>query len=160
MRDIERLGHLHNDLDNGFQLGSSIIHDSSGDPADLTANGANHIVRRQRSPDPLQLELADWLDLYGVLDFHQYPRTDENLSWLGFVAEPRGDVGNGADGGVVEAPLITNRAKRGEAVAIRSRSQCRARGGSRLPSKLRGRYAIQVPSRRLGALGSPLAPDR
>ena len=116
MRDIERLGHLHNDLDNGFQLGSSIVHDSSGDPADLTANGANHIIRRQRSPDPLQLELADWLDLYGVLDFHQYPRTDENLSWLGFVAKPRGDVGNGADGGVVEAPLITNRAERGEAV--------------------------------------------
>jgi hypothetical protein len=25
--------------------------------------GANHIVRRQRPPNPLQLELADWLDI-------------------------------------------------------------------------------------------------
>ena len=29
---------------------------------------ADHIVRRQRPPDPLQLELTDWLDLHGVLD--------------------------------------------------------------------------------------------
>jgi hypothetical protein len=28
-----------------------------------------NIVRRQRPPDPLQLELADRLDLHGVLDF-------------------------------------------------------------------------------------------
>ena len=34
--------------------------------------GADHIVRRQRSPDPLQLELAYWLDLHGVLDLHQH----------------------------------------------------------------------------------------
>ena len=29
---------------------------------------ADHIVRRQRPPDPLQLELTDGLDLHGILD--------------------------------------------------------------------------------------------
>jgi hypothetical protein len=32
------------------------------------------IIRRQGPPDPLQLELTDWLDLHGVLDLHQYSR--------------------------------------------------------------------------------------
>ena len=31
--------------------------------------GSQNVVRRQRPPDPLQLELADWLDLHGVLAF-------------------------------------------------------------------------------------------
>jgi hypothetical protein len=48
--------------------------------------GSNHIVRRQRPPDPLQLELTDWLDLHGVLDLHQHARTDQDLTRLGFVA--------------------------------------------------------------------------
>jgi hypothetical protein len=26
-----------------------------------------------RPPDPLQLELTDWLDLHGLLDLHQHP---------------------------------------------------------------------------------------
>ena len=55
-------------------------------------NRADHIVRRQGPPDPLQLELTYGLDLYGVLDLHQHSRTDENLPRLGFIAEPRGDV--------------------------------------------------------------------
>ena len=29
---------------------------------------SNYIISRQRPPDPLQLELADWLDLCGMLD--------------------------------------------------------------------------------------------
>jgi hypothetical protein len=32
--------------------------------------GSDHIVRRQRTPDPLQRELTDRLDLHGVLDLH------------------------------------------------------------------------------------------
>ena len=79
-------------------------------------NSGHHIVRRQRPPDPLQLELAHWLDLHGVLDLHQHSRTDEDLPRLGFVAKPRGDVGNGADGGVVEAALKADGAERSEAV--------------------------------------------
>jgi hypothetical protein len=53
-------------------------------------NGADHIVRRQGPPDPLQFELTHGLDLHGVLDFHQHSRADEDLTRLGFVAKPRG----------------------------------------------------------------------
>ena len=49
-------------------------------------HGSNHIVRRQRPPDPLQLELTDWLDLHGVLDLRQHSRADEDLTRLGFIA--------------------------------------------------------------------------
>src|SRR5262249_20221423 len=66
---------------------------------------ANHIVRQHRPPDPLQLELTDRLDLDGVLDLHQNSRTDQDLTRLGFVTEPRGDVRYGAYSGVVEASL-------------------------------------------------------
>jgi hypothetical protein len=40
------------------------------------------VVRRQRPPDPLQLELTDRLDPHGVLDRHQHSRTDEHLTRL------------------------------------------------------------------------------
>ena len=53
-----------------------------------------YIVRRQRPPDPLQLELTDRLDFHGILDLRQHARANENLPRLGFVAEPRGDVGS------------------------------------------------------------------
>src|SRR5262249_36279993 len=66
---------------------------------------ANHVVRRQRPPDPFQLELADWLDLHGVLDLRQDARADEDLPWLGFVAKARGNVGHCTDGGIVEPAL-------------------------------------------------------
>ena len=33
----------------------------------LVSRCAGHIIRRQRPPDPLQLELTHWLDLHGVL---------------------------------------------------------------------------------------------
>jgi hypothetical protein len=82
----------------------------------LRNHGSNHIVRRQRPPNPLQLELADWLDLHGVLDLHQHARTDEDLTRLGFVAKARSDVGNGADGGVVEPAFKPDSAQRCEAV--------------------------------------------
>jgi hypothetical protein len=39
------------------------------------------------------------------------------LSWLGLIAQSRGDVGYRSDGGIVEASLITNRAERSEAVS-------------------------------------------
>src|SRR5580704_10416286 len=99
MRDIERRGHLHN----GFRAGevlrpfnierspmkllvSSIVHDSSRDPADLTADGGDHIIRRQRPPDSLQLELANWLDFDSILNVHQHTGADEDLTRFCFVA--------------------------------------------------------------------------
>ena len=70
-----------------------------------------HIVRRQRSPYPLERKLAHGLDLHGILDFCQHPRTNQDLSWLRFIAEARGNIGHRPDGGIVEAPLVTNRAR-------------------------------------------------
>jgi hypothetical protein len=37
---------------------------------------------------PFQLELADRLDLDGILHGHPHTRADENLSRLGFIAKP------------------------------------------------------------------------
>ena len=79
-------------------------------------DAADHIVRRQRPPDPLQLELTDWLDLHGVLDLHQHSRTDEDLPRLGLIAEPRGNIRYRPDSGIVEAPLKADGAERSEAV--------------------------------------------
>ena len=78
--------------------------------------GSKHIVRRQRPPDPLQLEFAYGLDRHGVLNFHQHARTDEDLTRFGFVAEPGGDVGHRPDGGIVEPTLEADSAERSEAV--------------------------------------------
>ena len=58
----------------------------------LDGCGSNHIIRRQRSPDPLQLKLTDRLNLHDILDLHQHSRTDEDLTRFGLIAEPRGDV--------------------------------------------------------------------
>ena len=79
-------------------------------------HGADHIVRRQRSPDPLQRELTHRLDLHGVLDLRQHSRADEDLPRLGFIAQPRGDIGYRPDGGIIEAPLEADGAERGKAV--------------------------------------------
>ena len=80
----------------------------------LVSRCAYHIISRQRPPDPLQLELADRLNRHGVLDLCQHPRTDEDLPRLGFVAEPRRDVGYGPYSGLVEAPLEADGAERSE----------------------------------------------
>ena len=85
----------------------------AGRPASsLHGCGAHHIVRRKRPPDPLQLELADWLDLHGILDLHQHARANENLTGLGLVAKPRGDVGYGSYSGIVKPSLEPNGAER------------------------------------------------
>ena len=82
----------------------------------FSRHGSDYIVCRQGPPDPLQLELAHGFDLHGVLDFHQHSRADEDLTWLGFVAEPGGYIGHRPDSGVVEPALEANGAERGKAV--------------------------------------------
>jgi hypothetical protein len=83
---------------------------------EISTSGGEHIVSRQRPPDPLQLELTDQLDLHCILDLRQHPRTDEDLSRLGLVAQARRDVGHRADGSIVEASLEADGAERGKAV--------------------------------------------
>ena len=81
-------------------------------------NCGQHIVSCQRPPDPLQLELTHGLDLDRALDFHQHSRADEDLTRFCFIAQPRGDVGYGADGGIVEPALEADSSERGEACLL------------------------------------------
>ena len=83
---------------------------------EFVSHRGDHIIRRQRPPDPLQLELADRLDLYGIFDLRQHSRADEDLPWFGLVAEPRGDVGYRPDGRIVEASFKPDGAERGKSV--------------------------------------------
>src|SRR5262249_22194307 len=80
----------------------------------LRHHRGKHVIRRQRSPDPLQRELTDWLDLYDMLDGHQHTRADQDLPRLGLIAQPRRRYC--PDSGVVEPPLEANGAKRSKAV--------------------------------------------
>src|SRR4029077_10232884 len=78
--------------------------------------GTDHVVRRQGPPDPLQLELTDWLNLHRILNLHQHSRTDEDLTRFGLIAKPRGDVRYRANSGVVEAAFKADSAERSETV--------------------------------------------
>ena len=51
-----------------------------------------------------------------MLDLRQHSRADEDLSWLGFIAEARRHVRYRPDGCIVEAPLEADGAERSEAV--------------------------------------------
>jgi hypothetical protein len=82
----------------------------------------NHIIRRHWPSDPLQLELADRLDLHHVLDLGQHSAAaDEYLPWLRFVTQPRCNIGYRTDSCVVEPTLEADGAKRREAVPISAR---------------------------------------
>jgi hypothetical protein len=54
---------------------------------------------------PLQLELTHRLDLHGIRDLRQDPRSDQDLPGPDFIAKPRGDIGDGADSGIIETIL-------------------------------------------------------
>ena len=84
--------------------------------SDVRRYSGDYVVSRKRPPNPLQLELTDWLDFDGILYGHQHTRADENLSRLCLIAEPLGDVRDRSDSGVVEAPLKANCAERGKSV--------------------------------------------
>ena len=68
-------------------------------------NRPNHIIRCKRPSNPLQLELAYWLDFDGIFNRDQHTRADKDLSRLGLVAEPRGYVRDGSDGRIVKTAL-------------------------------------------------------
>jgi hypothetical protein len=78
--------------------------------------GGKYVIRCQRPPEALERELTNGFDGHSILNSHQHPRTNQDLPWLGFVAKPRGDIGNRPDGGVVEPPLKADGAKRGKSL--------------------------------------------
>jgi hypothetical protein len=47
-------------------------------------SGRNHIVRRQRTPDPLERKLSDRLDNDGTLHCREHSGTDQN--WPGLAS--------------------------------------------------------------------------
>ena len=81
-----------------------------------STHGGDHIVSRQRSPDPLQLELTHWLNRHGFLDLRQHSRANQYLPRLCFITQPGGNIGYRPDGCVVEAALEADRAERGKPV--------------------------------------------
>jgi hypothetical protein len=83
----------------------------------FVSHSAYHIIRRQKPPDPLQLELTDRLDFHGVLDCHQHSGTNQDLPRLDFIAEARGHIGHGPNGSKPMVPIV----------AIREQSRRRSR---------------------------------
>jgi hypothetical protein len=69
---------------------------------------SQYIVSRQGTADAFERKLPNWFDCDSILDGHQDPGTNQDLTGLRFVAKPRCDVGHGPDGGVVEASLEAN----------------------------------------------------
>ena len=49
--------------------------------------GGENVVRRQRTPNPLECELTHRLSRYRILDRHENARTDQDLTGLSFVAK-------------------------------------------------------------------------
>ena len=75
--------------------------------------GGDNIVGGDGSANALEFKLPNRLDGYGVFDRHQNARANQNLTGLGFVAQPGCDIGHRPDGGIVEASFETDGAERG-----------------------------------------------
>jgi hypothetical protein len=65
--------------------------------------GSEYVVSRQRTPDTLERKFANGLDCDSNLDRHQNARADKDLTGLGLIAKPRGDIGYRPDGSIIEA---------------------------------------------------------
>ena len=89
----------------------------------LCLNCAEHIVRRQRAPDTLERELTHLLEGHDILNRHQHPGTDQDLTGLGFVAKPSGDIGYRTDGSIVE---VTKRRTSAQVDGLRLGRLCRS----------------------------------
>ena len=68
------------------------------------------------SADALKFKLRNRLDRDGIFDRHQDTGAGEYFTGLGFVAQPGRNVGHRPNGGVIEAPFISDSAKRGISV--------------------------------------------
>src|SRR5262245_51961672 len=73
-------------------------------------------MRAHWSADTLEREFPDRFDSHGFLYGHQYARTDQDLTRLRLVAQPRGDIRHRADSRIIEAPFEADRAERRVAV--------------------------------------------
>src|SRR5215467_933860 len=78
--------------------------------------GFKDVVGHHRTANALERELTHRLDGHSILDLREHPRTNQDLPGFCFIAEPRSNVGYGADGGIIEASLKTDGAERGKPV--------------------------------------------
>ena len=79
--------------------------------------GRQHIVRRHRTADALQVELTHRFDCHGLLNRLPNAWANEDLTGLGFIAKPGGDIGYCSDRRIVEATLKSDRAERRKTVS-------------------------------------------
>src|SRR5882672_10871447 len=71
-----------------------------------------HVERSDRPPEAAQRQLAERLRLDKILDRRIEPARDEDLAAARLAAEPRREVGHGADRSVVPAALEADGAQR------------------------------------------------
>ena len=74
----------------------------------IFAVGSEHVVSRQGTPNTLERKFTNRFNRHSVFNRHQNTGTDQNLTGLGFVAEPGCDIGYRPDGCVIEASLEAN----------------------------------------------------
>ena len=72
----------------------------------------DNIVGGDGSADALKGKFTNGLDGDGVFDRHQNARTNQNLTRLGFVAQPGCDIRHRPDGGIVKTSFETDGAER------------------------------------------------
>src|SRR6516165_7014963 len=80
------------------------------------SGGREHIVRHHRTANALECKLADRFDRYGLINRLPNARADEDLTWLSFIAKPRCDVRDSANGGIIPATFKSNGAERCKAM--------------------------------------------
>src|SRR5262249_14330624 len=71
-----------------------------------------NVVRHHGAANALERKFADRFDRYGLVNRQPNARADEDLTRLGFIAKPRGDIGYCSDSGVVEPAFKANRSER------------------------------------------------
>jgi len=73
---------------------------------------SKHIVSFYGPPDPFEHKFTHRLDFHNILDLRQHARANQDLSWLGLIAQARGNIGYRPDGGIIEAAFKGDGAKR------------------------------------------------
>ena len=87
--------------------------------------GSQHIVRRRRTADALEVELTHEFDGHGFIDRQHDTGANQDLTWLGFIAKPGSDIRDRANRGLVEPSFKPNSAKGGKSMDLSAEAVCR-----------------------------------
>ena len=120
----------------------------------IWGHGGENVVGCYGSANALKFKLPNRLDRDGIFDRHQDTRADQNLTGLGFVAQPGCNVGHRPDGGIVETSLEANGTERGISVRNADAEADLVAQLTPFPSQSRqSPRAFPEPSAQPGALG-------